>query len=158
MSALRTTYKVLRSFLFTVITIAVAIYVVLYVVLSVPAVQKGVRDVAEREVSAFLGSKVEIGNLKLFPFNEVRLSDVSVYSPDGKKCVYVSTLGAGIHLWRLVYDRKIEITYAEIIGLDAEIRQKRCALSVKYRFYNQSFLSKGKKINRQKNSMSSCTI
>ena len=45
MSALRTTYKVLRSFLFTVITIAVAIYVVLYVVLSVPAVQKGVRDV-----------------------------------------------------------------------------------------------------------------
>lgn len=84
MSALRTTYKVLRSFLFTVITIAVAIYVVLYVVLSVPAVQKGVRDVAEREVSAFLGSKVEIGNLKLFPFNEVRLSDVSVYSPDGK--------------------------------------------------------------------------
>ena len=41
MSALRTTYKVLRSFLFTVITIAVAIYVVLYVVLSVPAVQKG---------------------------------------------------------------------------------------------------------------------
>ena len=144
MSALRTTYKVLRSFLFTVITIAVAIYVVLYVVLSVPAVQKGVRDVAEREVSAFLGSKVEIGNLKLFPFNEVRLSDVSVYSPDGKKCVYVSTLGAGIHLWRLVYDRKIEITYAEIIGLDAEIRQKDAHSPLNIDFIIKAFSPKEK--------------
>ncbi len=121
MSALRTTYKVLRSLLFTVIMIAVTVYVGLYVVLSIPSVQKAVKGRVEKEASAFIGSKVEIGSLKIFPFNEIRLSDVKIFTPKDEKCIYVGTLGAGIHLWRLVYDREIEITYAEIIGLDGKV-------------------------------------
>lgn len=121
MSALRTTYKVLRSFLFTVIIIAVVIYVGLYIVLSIPSVQRSVKSRVEKETSAFLGSRVEIGSLKIFPFNEVRLSDVDIYTPKNEKCISVGTLGAGIHLWRLIYDQKIEITYAEVIGLDGRV-------------------------------------
>jgi len=121
MSALRTTYKVLRSSLFTVIIIAVTIYVGLYIVLSIPNVQRDVKNRVAKEVSVFLGSKVEIGSLKIFPFNEVRLSDVDIYTPKNEKCISVGTLGAGIHLWRLIYDHKIEITYAEVIGLDGRV-------------------------------------
>ncbi len=121
MSALRTTYKVLRSFLFTVIVIAVTVYVGLYIVLSVPSVQRAVKGRVEKETSAFLGSKVEIGSLKIFPFNEVRLSEVEIFTPKGDRCISVGTLGAGIHLWRLIYDKKIEITYAEVVGLDGRV-------------------------------------
>jgi len=121
MPALRTTYKVLRSFLFTVILVAVTVYVGLYVVLSIPSVQKSVKERVERESSSFLKTKVEVGALKILPFSEVRLSDVVIHTPQGDKCVTVGALGVGINLWRLVYERKIEITYAEIMELDGRV-------------------------------------
>lgn len=124
MSAFRTSYKVLRSFLFTIICIIVCLYVGLYVVLSVPGVQRSVKGRIEKEATAFLGAKVEVGDLNIFPFNEVRLSDVTVYTPEGNRCISIGTLGAGVQLWKLIYDGKIEITYAEIIGLDGRVWRK----------------------------------
>lgn len=119
--AIRTIYKVLRSFLFTVIVVAVTLYVCLYVTLSIPSVQDYVKGRVENEVSRFLKSDVDIESLNIYPFNEVRLKNVAIYTPEHEKCISVGTLGAGIHLWKLIYDHKIEITYAEIIELDGRI-------------------------------------
>lgn len=144
MPALRTAYKVLRSFLFTVIFLAVALYVCLYVILSVPSVQSSVKQRVEKEVSSFLGSKVEIGSLNIHPFSEVRLSDVTVYTPSGEKCLDVGTLGAGIHLWRLLYDHRVEITYAEIIGLDGRIWKQTAASPLNIDFIIRAFSPRDK--------------
>lgn len=124
MPAFRTAYKVVRSFLFTAILIVAGLYVCLYVVLSVPSVQRSVKHMVEKEVSSLLGSTVNVGSLSIFPFNEVRLSDVDVYTPSGERCISIGTLGAGIHLWKLVYERRIEITYAEVVGLDGKVWRK----------------------------------
>lgn len=145
MSALRTTYKVLRSFMFTVIVIMVTIYVGLYVVLSIPQVQRGVKERVEKETTSFLGSKVEIGDLKIYPFNEVRLSDVKIFTPNGEACITVDILGAGIHLWRLVYDQKIEITYAEVIGLDGRVWRQEASSPLNIDFIIKALSPKEKK-------------
>lgn len=118
---LRRIYKYIRTFLFTLILIGVTLYIGLYVALSIPGVQQRIKGVAEREASAFLKSEVKIDRLMIVPFSEVKMKGVNIYTPDCEKCINVNTLGAGINLWRLVSTGKIEITYAELIGLDAKI-------------------------------------
>lgn len=125
MSALRTTYKTIRSIVFAAITIVVALYVMLYVVISVPGIHNSIKSQAEKEISNFLGSKIKIGRLTIHPFNEVKINDVTLFTPDGKRCLDVNTLGAGINLWKLIREQKVEITYAEVIGMNARIWQTR---------------------------------
>ena len=110
-------YRVLRSVLFIAVVAVVLLFIGLYIVLSVPPVQNYIRKTAEDELTAFLGGDVKIGNVDIIPFNEVRIKNVEFYTPDGEKCIEVSTLGAGIRLWKLIKVRRIEITYAEVLGL-----------------------------------------
>ena len=47
-----------------------------------------------------------------------------MFDPEGERCLRVETVGAGINIWRLITSREIELTYGEIIGLDARIFQQ----------------------------------
>ncbi len=120
------------------------IYVGLYLLVSIPYVQGIIKERAEKEVSKLIGSKVEIGNLDIHPFNEIRLNDLKVFTPEGEKCITVNTIGAGIHLWRLFYEGKIEITYAEIIGLDGRIWQQKANDPLNIQFIIDAFKPKDK--------------
>lgn len=122
-SATRSIYKVFRSIAFTIFWVVIGLFAGLYVSLSIPAVQNSLRKKAESELSAFLGGKVEIGNVILRPFNEVRFEEVSIYTPEGQRCISVATLGAGISLWSLISSGRIVVNYAEVISLDAKIIQ-----------------------------------
>lgn len=117
-------YRVMRSVLFTTVITVALLYVSLYVFLSIPPVQNYIRERAERELTAFLGGDVKINKVDIFPFNEVRLKEIEFYTPTGDKCISIGTLGAGIRLWRLIRDRKIEITYAEIVELNGKVWQQ----------------------------------
>ncbi len=120
------------------------LYVGIYLLLSIPSVQNVVRKKAEKAVSTYLKSDVKIGSLDIHPFNEVRLSDVVIYTPKKEKCISIETLGAGIHLWRLIYDKKIEITYAEIIGLDGNVWQQKKNDPLNIQFIIDAFKPKDK--------------
>lgn len=123
MSASKSVYKVFRSIFFAASLTVIGLFACIYIAVSIPSVQNQIKLRAESELTAFLGSKVEIGRVDIFPFNEVRLHSVSIYSPDGQRCVSVGRLGAGVSLWQLLTSGTIEITYAEIISLDARITQ-----------------------------------
>lgn len=117
-------YKVVRSVLFTTIAFVAFIVVSLYLLLSIPAVQRNIRDVAEKELSTLFTSRVEIGNVTIRPFNEVIVNDVVLYEPSSDVvCIKVDKLGAGISLWNLIRNRRIIITYAELISPDIRVRQ-----------------------------------
>lgn len=131
--------------LFTAIILIAVVYLIIYILLSVPAVQNRLKDIACKEASAFLGTDVEMEQLTVKPFNEVVVSGLSVADKDGKRCLSVETVGAGINLWRLINDRKIELTYAEIIGLDAEISQPREGAPLNIQFIIDAFKPKDKK-------------
>lgn len=140
----RNVYKVARSVLFTAILTVVVLYLLAYVLLSVPPVQNRIKEIAEREASAFLGGKVEIGRLIIKPFNEVVLTGLEVSGPDGAKCLHVDKVGAGVALMKLITTGRIELTYAEIIGLDASVSQARKDGPLNIAFIIEAFKPKDK--------------
>lgn len=99
------------------------LYLAAYILVSAPGFQNALRDRAEKELSALIGSEVEIGSVGISPFNEVVVRGLTVYDRQGSVCLRASTVGAGINLWRLMRDRRVELTYGEIIGLEANIVQ-----------------------------------
>lgn len=145
MSATRSIYKVVRSVLFSVILTAVGIIAAIYVIVSLPGVQSQLRDTAEYELARLLGGKVVINKINFLPFNELRLNDVSIFSPSGQKCISVGTLGAGIDLWELLTEREIVITYAEIVSLNALIEQERPDTPMNIQFLVDAFKPQKKK-------------
>ena len=124
MSFFKESYRVLRSILFSAILLAVSLYVALYIALSLPFVQSRIKGIAEKELSSLFHSEVSIGNLSISPFSQIIIDDVRIPSPDGKECVRAAKIGAGISLSDLIFQRKIIITYAEILDFHAAISQK----------------------------------
>ena len=120
----RRIYRVVRSVLFTAIVAAGALYLLLYLLLSIPPVQNKIKEIAVKEITAFLGGEVEIESLDILPFNEVRLKGIRFISPEGDECLKVGTLAAGIRVYRLITEGKIELTYGEILDLDGKVVQK----------------------------------
>ncbi len=142
-------YRVFRAVLFAAILTVAALYLIIYVLVSMPAVQKRLVALAEREVSALTGGEAKIGRLEIYPFDEVRLSDVELYSPldkEGEPCLYVGQLGAGISLFDLLTG-KIVLTYAELVKARAQISQ-----SAEGAPYNIQFLIDAFKPKEQKES------
>ncbi len=93
----------------------------LYIALSLEGVQNGICRRAEKELSALLDSKVDIDHISITPFNRVTLHGVTVEDDNGNPALSVERLGAGIRLGSLIFSNKIEIVYAEIIGMDARL-------------------------------------
>ncbi|MDE6272712.1 MAG: translocation/assembly module TamB domain-containing protein [Muribaculaceae bacterium] len=138
-------YKVVRSVLFTTVTFVAFLYVALYVLLSIPGVQTKIRNVAEEELSKLFTSTLKIDNVSIYPFNEVVVEGVTLYEPDSTtECVKIERLGAGVSLWKLLRDRKIVITYVELLGLDARLRQDVKGGNLNIQFLIDAFKPKEK--------------
>ena len=75
---MKTLFRVLRALLVTIIVVPLALPVLLFVALSFDSVQSAIADRAERELTALLGSPVEIGDVDFGLFNRIVLNNVSV--------------------------------------------------------------------------------
>lgn len=93
----------------------------LYVALSLPVVQRYVCERAEKELSTLLNVDVDIKFVQISPFNRVTLHGVTVADCCGDTALKVERLGAGISIWDYVARRRVVMSYAEVIGLDANI-------------------------------------
>ena len=142
---LKWVYKTLRSIIFSVTLLVVGLYVLVYSLLSLPAFTNWVKGIAVAQLSEFLGGRVEIEALSFIPFNEVKIRGLAVYDPNGEKCVEIKSLGAGIRLWKLLTEQKIELTYGEIIELDAILAQKEKSGPLNIDFILKAFSSEEKK-------------
>lgn len=137
-------YKVLRSILFSAIAVGSIIYILLYVALTIPSIQNHIKNIASHELSKLLTTEVEIGNLDIIPFNELRLSEVKIDTPDGNSFIKIKTLGAGLSLMELIFNQNIRITYVEIIGLEGNISQEIHNGKYNFQFLIDAFASKDK--------------
>lgn len=134
--------------LFSLTLIVVGVYALLYVLISIPSFQNHLKNVITKELTALLGSKVEIEELTIYPFNEVSVNGLVVYDPEGEKCLEVEKIGAGIRLWKLLTEKRIELNYGEIIGLDGKIVQKEEGGPLNIQFLIDALSSKDK--NKEK--------
>ena len=137
-------YKVLRSLVFTIIVVGIFLFTLLYVGLSIPPVQKIIKERAVAELSTFLGSRVEIENLSISPLNEVILQDAVIYDLQNEKCLHIGKLGAGINIWRLIFRQEIEITYVELLNFAGTLYQEEAHAPLNIDFIIKAFAPKDK--------------
>lgn len=140
----------LRSVAFTAVLVAIGLFLCLYIVVSVPAVQDYIRKNAENELTRFFGGKVEISEIGIYPFNELRLHGVTFYTPGGEKCISAGRIGAGISLWELISTGTVEINYAEIISLDAHVEQASENSPLNIDYIIQAFKPKEKRKDKSR--------
>ncbi|MBR5685790.1 MAG: translocation/assembly module TamB domain-containing protein [Muribaculaceae bacterium] len=115
------TYNVLRSVIVTLLVTAVSFVALAYLLLLLPPVQERLCREGEKALSEFLNTEVSIGSVSISPFNQLELKDVLINDQQGDSLLTVDKLGAGIKLKDLIADRRIVVTYGEIVGMDAHI-------------------------------------
>ncbi len=121
MNITRGTYNVVRSVVVTALVTVVAFIALAYSLLQLPPVQERLCKEGEKALSEFLNTQVSIGSVSIRPFNQLELNDVLVHDQQGGSLLTVGKLGAGISLRDLIADRRIVITYGEIIGLSGHV-------------------------------------
>ncbi|MDE6485545.1 MAG: translocation/assembly module TamB [Duncaniella sp.] len=108
-------YKFLRFIFVSLLLVVPVAAVMLYVVLSIPGVQRGIRNIAQRELTELLGSRVEIGKVQIAPFNRLTVSDAVVLDSAGVEALTVGHLGAGISLTDLILHGRVVVSYTELV-------------------------------------------
>ena len=110
-----------RSVLVTALVAIVAIVALAYPLLLLPSVQQRLCAEGEKALGEFLNTEVNIGSVSISPFNQVELKDVLIHDQQGDSLLTLGKLGAGISLKDLITNKRIVITYAEIIGLNGNV-------------------------------------
>lgn len=118
---MKTFYRILRFVLVCLLVLPFAVPAILYIVLSFSSVQNTIGERVEKELTGLLGTEVTIGNLSVSPFNRVLLSDVSILDENGEIALSVGQLGAGISIGESIWNRRIIITYGELIDVHLNI-------------------------------------
>lgn len=113
----------MRSIVFTSLILVIVVTVATYVGLSLPFVNAKFKSEIEEIASNYLGGKVTIEEFEIKPFNEIQLYGLSIFEPSGERCISVGKLGAGISIWQLMINHKIELNYLEVISLNANLTQ-----------------------------------
>ena len=121
MNVSKGTYNVLRSVVVTTLVTVIALVALAYLLPLSPLVQERLRREGEKALSEFLDTEVRIGSVYVTPFNQLELKHVLVNDQQGDSLLTIDKLGAGISLKDLIVDRRVLITYAEIIGLDGHV-------------------------------------
>lgn len=118
---MRNLLRWIRAILLTLILLAVGIPASLFITLSIPQVQKWIKNNVQEELTSLLDSEVEIKDLAISPFNKVTLFDVSLTDINDSTAIKIHRLGAGISLSDLVFFGDWVVNYIEIIGMEGEL-------------------------------------
>lgn len=103
------------------LVLPLAVPALLYIILSIPGVQASLGRKAEKELTSLLGTEVSIGRVDYSPFTRIVLRDVSVNDSTGHEALHVGHLGAGISIGETLWNKRLIITYAEIIDLQLSL-------------------------------------
>lgn len=142
---MRKLYKILRNIIVSLLLTVAGLYVLLYIAVLLPPVQDFICRTASQALSDKTGGKIEIAYIRISPFNELELYDVSVCDPQGLHLMNAENIGAGISLGKLIFEQRVVVTFAEINGLDAHIWQKSPDAPLNIQFLIDAFKSKEKK-------------
>ena len=142
MNISRGTYNVMRSVVVTILVIVVSLFALAYLLLLLPPVQERLRHEGEKALSEYLHTKVGIGSVSITPFNQLELNNVLVNDQQGDSLLTIGKLGAGISLKDLIADRRIVVTYGEIIGLNGHVTRPDKASPTNMQFIIDAFKPK----------------
>ncbi len=111
----------MRSVVVTALVTVVALVALTYLLMLLPPIQAQLCSKGEKALSEYLGTEVSIGKVSVTPFNQLELQDVLIKDQQGDSLLTVDKLGVGISLKDYFADRRIVVTYGEIIGLNGHV-------------------------------------
>ncbi|MBR5241445.1 MAG: hypothetical protein IKW05_05870, partial [Muribaculaceae bacterium] len=79
-----------------------------YILLSINVVQSNIAQFAEKHVSSFLETDVNIEKIRISPFNKASLVDIVIYDQKSDTLFYANKVNASIKLYDLI-DKKITL-------------------------------------------------
>lgn len=121
MNITKGTYNVVRSVVVTTLVTVVTVIALTYLLMLLPPIQAQLCSRGEKALSEYLGTEVSIGKVSVSPFNQLELQEVLIKDQQGDSLLNIGKLGVGISLKDLIADRRIVVTYGEIIGLNGHV-------------------------------------
>ena len=112
---IRHTYNVVRSIIVSLLVTVVTLYALLYILLCIPSIQQMIKAEGEKELSKFLKTNVQIGELSIKPFNQVVLYDVVIPDQKGGDLIQIDVLGAGLNMKNSIAKAENEISESESV-------------------------------------------
>ena len=113
----------INKLLFIAVIGFISIYIFLYITLSIPYIQNSIRDIAIKEISELIDSKVSIENIKIHPFNKFSLSNLTVLDNNNDTLSHINKISVGLDLTELK-DLKLTISSIHLSKADIYINKK----------------------------------
>ena len=89
----------IRRFFIWTLLLFVAVYYLAYILLSINVVQSNIAQFAEKHVSSFLETDVNIEKIRISPFNKASFVDVVIYDQKSDTLFYANKVNASIKLY-----------------------------------------------------------
>lgn len=105
----------------TLVLLVIGIPTLLYVILASDWAQKYLCSVANKELSALLGTEVNIGAVKFAPFNSLSLTDVTVRDDLDSTALSIGSIDTRFEMGDFIASQKIIIDYAVINRLNLRL-------------------------------------
>ena len=133
--------KTLLHILSRTIWTIVVLYAVLMAVIHLPSVQAFIASELKEKIEETIGSRVEIESVNLGFLNRIIVDGFEVYDQNKERLLKSSRVSAKIDLIDLM-NGKINLTSAQIFGLDANIYKKNPTDDLNFQFIVDSLASK----------------
>ncbi len=134
--------KTLLHILSRTIWTIVGLYAVLMVAIHLPSVQAFIADGLKEKIEDVIGTRVEIERVNLGFLNRVIVDGFEVYDHNKERLLKTTRVSAKIDLIDLIMSGKINLTSAQLFGLDANIYKKNPNDDLNFQFIVDSLSSK----------------
>ncbi len=124
-----------------IIRTAIIICLLLFALPRIPVVQTVLADSIANAVGKTLGTKVDVGNIDIRPFNRVIIDNLSIYDRQQKAMLRAGRVSVTIELLPLL-QQKVVISSAQLFGMKANIYKKDFASPLNCQFVIDSLQSK----------------
>lgn len=121
-----------------------ALYLIIVFALRLDCVQELMGSQVARQLSAKLGTRVEVGEIDLGFLNRIIIDDVKLYDQHGKEMLTAARLTAKIDISALA-DKKIEISSAQIFSANFRLYRQTMHHRHNFQFVIDSLSSKDNK-------------
>ncbi|MBJ2184770.1 MAG: translocation/assembly module TamB domain-containing protein [Muribaculaceae bacterium] len=109
---MKKTLRVLRALAVSALSLVAVVPVALYIMLSTTWAQTRLCAAAESELTSLLGTPVEVGEVRIHPFNRLDVRDIRVADDAGRACLSVERLGVRFELYHFIRTGRIVFDYA----------------------------------------------
>ena len=134
--------KKLRTIIRWVVWTIAGLYITTIVLLHIPAVQTFLAQQVSDAAGNKLGTEVRVGRIDLGFINRFVLDDILIYDQSHKKMLSASRVGARVDILHLLRTGEINISSAQVFGLQAELYKKSKDSKPNYQFALDSLASK----------------